>query len=79
MILRLRIAMLKKYKDVTHHCDKHGAQLCEPDESRRVDDPDVDEDVGKVEEDEGAEETEAKPRVVKVNWKRKRTQSSQKI
>ena len=51
----------------THEADEGAEELHEADRLRGVDDPDVDEHVRHVVEDDGADEAEAQPRAVQVH------------
>ena len=51
----------------THDADEGAHELDDPDGLRGVDDPDVDEHVRQVVEDDGAQEAEAQPRAVEVH------------
>ncbi len=55
------------FQDLTHHSREERDDLGQPDGGGRVDDPDVHEDVGKVDDHQDAQEAETDPPVVVVN------------
>ncbi len=55
------------FQDLTHHSREERDDLGQPDGGGRVDDPDVHEDVGEVDDHQDAQEAEPDPPVVVVN------------
>ena len=53
---------------MTHNWNKDGSELGESDWAWGGHDPDVDEDVRQVEDDQSSEEAEAMPRAAQINW-----------
>ncbi len=53
---------------MTNNWNKDGSELGESDWAWGGHDPDVDEDIGQVEDDQSSEEAEAMPRAAQINW-----------